>query len=247
MKKHPFNQRGFAHYIIVVGIFTVVLIGAVFGTVLSARNNASVNAAQQKVVANAKAKGKVGLNATTESKVETANDNKLPEKQAAPLSPPANKASSTPVTAAYPSTNSSPTVNSTAPVNPASSTPTPGDTYQNQLFELTNIIDDFQKNIGNNTIYITSKPVTVAGPVGYATARPIVFGNDKLLAKTYFAYMQSAPINFTGSASSVASKMAIVVASGTYTTQPSAYINKSGILQDTTMSTYLIGYSTGGN
>ena len=247
MSKHCTNQHGFAHYILVIGIFAVVVIGGVFGTVLTARNNANVNAAQQKVTTNAKTKSKVKLNAATESKAEAASDIKPTENQTPRTSTTVTKAPSTPVSATSPSTNYSTSVNYTAPATPAASTTSQGDTYQNQLLELTNIIDSLQKNIGTSSIYITASPVSVPGPVSSATARPIVFGNDKLLAKTYFAYMQGAPINFTGSASSIAGKMAIVVASGSYSTQPSAYINKSGVLQDTAMSTYLVGYSTGGN
>ena len=247
MHKHPLNQCGFAHYIVVVGVVTLLGIGAVFGAVLKAQNNANVTAAQQKAVGSAKARSSVGSDTTSQSKAETVNENKLPEKQTTPVSLTANKAPTTTVAIAPTSTNSNPTVNNTAPNISSSPAPAPGDTYQNELYELTNIISDFQNNVGNNTINITSKPVTVAGPVSNATAQPVVFGNDKLLVKTYFAYMQNAPINFAGSASTIASKMAIVTAGSSYATQSGAYINKSGNLQDTTMSTYLIGYSAGGN
>jgi cytoskeletal protein RodZ len=140
-------------------------------------------------------------------------------------------------TASNPSPKTATTKTSTngTPVAP---TPTPI-AAQTPLSVLTAIIADLEKGISAN---VTLNSVTVPGPIGNATARPLVFTFD---GQQYFAYTQGTAPNFSLTAAQTANTMAIVKATVNNPPLITAYIDKSNNLTDPNF--HLDGFSTGGN
>ena len=218
------EQDGFGHIEILI---VVVVIGLIAGAgVLIAQRNKKTTA-----------------DSITSKTSQSSNTKKTPTTSDSKVTTLAPKSTfvTTPSSASTPTNK--PTTGSSASTPTSSSTttttaPTPTVT---PLSALTTIIT----NLNNNTAQaaqVTSTSVDVAGPIGTAHARPIVFSVN---GTVYFAYTQGTKPKFSQTAAQTAGSMAITTGSLSGLSLLQAHIDKSGNLVDENF--VAVGFSTGGN
>lgn len=229
MKHRPLDNRGFTHYVAVLAVVTVAVIGGVFVMVLKAHNSTNARSAQaSNTTSNSSSTG-----SSQKSPTEQTTANASPSNSSKTNAPSTQKTTTTSTSKSTASTGSSPASSSTPAATPA---PT-----QTPLSVLTTLIT----NLDNGAqVSITTSAVTVPGPISNAQARPIVFTAN---GKVYFAYRQGSAPNFTTSASQTASSMAIVAATVSNPPLEQAHLDKAANLVDPNISNNLVGYSQGGN
>jgi len=232
MHIHKLNSRGFAHQVILIAVVNITIIGGVLLTVIKTNNRSTAKSKLTTVSKNASSNNKQSTSDKSQSELPTSNTTTSP-----------TSTSSTPTTTDPKSSTSNSSNSSTAPAPAPAPAPTPAPTpapVQTPLSALTDLISDLLVN--RKQANITANPVTVAGPISDAIARPIVFTAN---GQTYFAYHQGSAIKFNMSASELANSMAITIATGNPLLELSG-IGKVGYLVDSNSMNYLVGYSIGG-
>lgn len=233
MQFHKLNARGFTHYVALITVVTVALIGGVFVTVLKAHHSSSSKSNLGTSGNSAQSKSKLSSSQKSQSELSSANSTSSPN---ATSTTPSSKPTTTTPKTSTPSSTKSPATTSVQPT--PSPTPAPSQTL---LSVLTALITDLDNGAQVN---VTTNAVTVPGPISNAQARPIVFTAN---GQVYFAYRQGSAANFTTSASQTANTMAIVNATVSSPSLVQAHLDKAANIVDPNISGYLVGYSQGGN
>lgn len=222
------DNQGFAHYVLIAGLVVIVAVGGAGYGVFKAHEKSNSKSSLSSSGKSYSSQSQLSSNDQAKSGATTVNTSSSSSSTPATSSSSSSKSttSKTPTTSTSKGSSSGSGSSSSTTTKP---TVTP-------LSALTTLIAGLQS--GNN-INVTASSVTVAGPVGNASARPIVFTANGV---SYFAYHQGSAADFTQSAATVAGTMAITQASGSPALAP-AYLDKSADLVDASSS--VVGYSTG--
>lgn len=223
MQLSKLNARGFTHYVIPIALVTVAVIGGAFFLVLKTNHNSSSKS--NLTAPSAQNKTSLGSSEKSQSELSTAASA-------------SNTSTASPTPSSKSTTSSTNNSTSDHPTTTPAPSPPPS---QTPLSVLTTLITNLDNGAQVN---ITASAVSVPGPISTAQARPIVFTAN---GQVYFAYHQGSAANFTTTPSQTANSMAIVNATVNNPSLVQAHLDKSSNLVDPNISSYLVGYSTGGN
>ena len=215
------NTKGITH-LVVLAVAVAVVIGGIGVAVFKASHH-STNLSNAATHHSSSQQSKLNSDASHASAITPAAT-----PSASSVKPTTTTKSPAKTTGSSGSSSSSTTQTQTTPPPPP---PTPVVTC------LTTAISNLDNGASVN---ITSSAVTVPGPVGDATARPIVFSCN---GQSYFAYHQGSAANFNTPAATTANTMAYPAASGSYTLTQ-AHLDKAGNLVDEDENGSQVGYST---
>ena len=224
------NQAGFGHVEILI---VVVAIGLIVGAgVLVANRSKKTTTADSINNRTSQSTNSKKTPATTEPKAST-----LTPQSTFVTNPSTSKPTTKPTSGSTSSTSASnapATTNPTPPATPLAPPATP-------LSALTTIITNLKNNTAG-AAQVTATNVNVAGPIGTATAQPIVFSVN---GTVYFAYTQGTKPNFNQTAAQTANSMAITTGNINGVSLSQAHLDKSNNLVDENITA--VGFSTGGN